>query len=202
MSDLKKDFKKFILTQICTFKRTHSNTFIEEYIPAQILTEALRINGYNGVKFPSTQFDGKNITNKSILLPSAVQENLALFTKYSSTETFDLDLMKYFFITPLDRTIVKSKSLEEYRKEITDLQTDITMGCYNNLHNVNNSLTKASMNLGKVHDCESDLEIDGIPYFDLDFAKLELFAQSNYLQQIKHQTGHFSNGKQTMFPMK
>ncbi|MDN3706664.1 hypothetical protein QW060_05910 [Myroides ceti] len=202
LNDLKKDFKKFILTQICTFKRTHSNTFIEEYIPAQILTEALRINGYNGVKFPSTQFDGKNIGNKSILHLSAVQENLALFTKYSNTEVFDMDLMKYFFVTPLERAIAKSKSLEEYRKEIANLQSDITMGCYHNVHNLNNSLIKASMNIGKVYACESDLEVDGIPYFDLDFAKLELFAQANYLKQIKHQIGYFTNGKQTMFPMK
>ncbi|QNN43972.1 hypothetical protein [Pedobacter roseus] len=125
LKDIIRDFKKFILTQICTFKRTHGQTFIEEYIPAQILTEALRINGYHGVKFPSTQFDGKDIQTTSILYPSNIQANLALFTSYSCKENYDLDTMKYFFIKPLDFEISDKKSVDEYNTEYLELQNEI-----------------------------------------------------------------------------
>jgi hypothetical protein len=202
IKQLKKEFKKFILSQICTFKRTHEHTFIEEYIPAQILTEALRINGYNGVKFPSTQFDGKKITNKSILYHSAIQENLALFTKYSNTEQFDIDLMKYFIVNPLNETTANIKTVDDYKKEIKKLNNDITLQSYQRIKSMNNPLTNANMNLGKVHTCESDLLVDGTEYFNLAFARLELLAQENYLTEINSKIQNFTNGQLTMIPIK
>lgn len=202
LSQLKKDFKKFILTQICTFKRTHNNTFIEEYVPAQILTEALRINGYNGVKFPSTQFDGKNIVNSSILYPSAVQENLALFSKYSNAEKFDSDLMKYFLVNPLDEVTAKSKSVSDYKTEISKLKTAITLESNDKGIGSNHPLLNASMNLEKIHQRENELEVDGKHYFDWDFARLELYGQLEYMTKIKSNFLYFNNGQQNSSPIK
>lgn len=201
LNDLKKDFKKFILTQICTFKRKYKNTFIEEYIPAQILTEALKINGYNGIKFPSTRFDKKKIINKSILYPSVVQENLALFVKYSKTNRYDDEIMKYFIVNPLDETKAISKTVADYKKEIVQFQKDIILGCYH-IPRLAKSFQNASMNLNKVHSCEDNLEIAGKPYFDWDYARLELMAQSGYLAEIKNQLKYFNNGQQITFPIK
>ncbi|RYU84756.1 hypothetical protein [Hymenobacter persicinus] len=201
LKHLKKDFKKFILTQLCTFKRTHNHTFIEEYIPAQILTEALRINGYHGIKFPSTQFDGKLLDGHAQQNLSAIQENLALFTTYSGEEQYDYELMNYFIVQPLDEATAFAKSVAEHQEDIKAIQGDITTGVYHS-GKLARPIEHASMNVGKVRGCEFDLDVEGKPYFDWDFARMELYAQASYLNQLKSQLMYFSNGEQNMFPMK
>lgn len=181
VDQLKKEFKRFILTQICTFKKNHNYTFIEEYVLAQILTEAIKINKYNGILFPSTQFCNKKIINNDNYFPLLIQENLALFTNYSDSKNYDDELLKYFSIRPLDKKLSFKMSVPEYKERICNLKG------YNigNSHSIFRHLSDICVFLGELLYNEEHVIIEGKPYLDWDFAKLELFSQLDYMEFLK-----------------
>lgn len=182
-SEIDKLFKKFILMQLCTFKSNNSGAFVEEYVLGQLLTEALRINNYDGVKFPSTQFDDKNIKLPMFKF-SAVKENLALFTSYSEDDKYDYKLIKRFLIQPLNVSSMET-SIEQYKKQISELFYGLfirSMICCN--EDFSNPFENASSSLEKVFMCEKDCKVDDKDYYCLPFADLELQAQVDYLKYI------------------
>nr|WP_320118930.1 hypothetical protein [uncultured Marinifilum sp.] len=193
LSDSVKIFKKFILMHICTFRRTKEDSaFVEEYVIAQLLTEALRINNYHGIKFPSTRFNDLKI--KSYMFSySPAKENLALFTKYSESEKYDKELLERFIIQPLDKNIA-CESIEFYKERIDELLHTISLKSmifYNN--DISNQFEKACSSLLKMYKWEFVSKVNDEYYHKLPFSKLELKAQVDYLEHILHKLLEFEN---------
>lgn len=193
LSDSVKFFKKFILMQICTFKRTKKDSaFVEEYVIAQLLTEALRINNYHGVKFPSTKFNELKI-DSYIFSYSPAKENLALFTKYSESEKYDKELLDRFIIQPLDENIA-CESIEFYKNQIAELLHSISlksMIVYNSYSS--NQFEKACSSLSKMYTWEFTSKVNNEGYHNLPFSKLELKAQVAYLEYIQDKLLEFES---------
>lgn len=93
--------RKFILSQVCTFpkiKQNPSQSFFEEYIIPQLLTEAIRLHKYDGILYPSTKFGDKKIGFKSPWRSNLYKTNLAMFTEYDSIYEYDVQLVNNFAI--------------------------------------------------------------------------------------------------------
>lgn len=116
--DVESDFYKFILSQVCSFKRSRwseKGAFAEEYVIPQLLTEVLRTNGFGGILFSSTRVDTKKITSKSTFRVNRYRENLALFTKYEETNNYDYKLFNQFIISkPITIDELIDVSLEDW----------------------------------------------------------------------------------------
>jgi hypothetical protein len=130
-----RSFKKFILSHCCTFpKQTHeiihSNGdripiknphFVEEYALPQLLTQAVRMQGYNGILYPSTKFIGKTISAKLDWHSHIYMTNLAMFTEYRIADgglpNIDRELFEVLKIDTLD-----FKNLKKYDFKISELK--------------------------------------------------------------------------------
>jgi len=192
--DIDKHFKKFILMQLCTFKINENRKFVEEYVLGQLLTEALRINNYDGIQFPSTQFE-----NKKLRFPmfsySAAKENLAIFTTYSESEKYDYNLIERFSIQPLNE-LSANKTVEEYKQQISKLSHNITVrsliACDGDIYN---QFENALYSLQKIFISEYGLKVGDEDYYSLPFAKMELKAQVDYLKYIERHLCQFERKK-------
>jgi len=193
--DIDKHFKKFILMNLCTFKIIEENSkFVEEYVLGQLLTEALRINNYDGIKYPSTRFENKN-HRLHMFSYSALKENLALFTRYSESEKYDHELLKRFIIQPI-KEVTAINTIDEYKQQIEDLIKSIFIKSYSLCDkNPYNEFENSSACIMKIYKCERDSKIDDIDYLCLPFAKLELQSQLEFLNNIKNQLDIFEKTK-------
>ena len=103
------DFKKFIISQFCTFKKKDfdGQVFIEQYVLPQLLTEQIRNYtgiAYDGFIFPSTQYlDRVSAVDKEIYY-GLFKNNIALFTHYSPTDRHDHNLISKFEVAAIDKT--------------------------------------------------------------------------------------------------
>jgi len=96
---IKTALRKFVLSNLCTFKSTKVGaSFHEEYVIPQLLTEAIRLHKYDGILFPSTQFAGRNVVFEGTSHINLYRSNLAMFTEYSQTDNYDESLIKNFGI--------------------------------------------------------------------------------------------------------
>lgn len=94
---LRRAFRKFILSQVCTFPRKHhtdNQHFVEEYVLPQLLTEAVRQHKYDGIIYPSTRFIGKKIDFGKGWHNMIFKANLAMFTDYAPGKNYDDTLLK------------------------------------------------------------------------------------------------------------
>ena len=125
------DFKKFIISQFCTFKKKDENgdAFVEQYVLPQLLTEQIRNYQnikYDGFIFPSTQYLDRVSTVDSEIHYGLFKNNIALFTNYSSKENYDNNLISKFTITSIDKSA--SLTANEYQTKcdgITFTQSDV-----------------------------------------------------------------------------
>lgn len=193
--DIDKQFKKFILMHLCTFRIKEGRKFVEEYVLGQLLTEALRINNYDGIKYPSTQFDIKDL-RFYMFSYSAVKENLALFTKYSESEKYDYKLLERFLIQPLHE-LTGIKTIKEYQQQIKYLLNAIFIKSFKICGNDPfNQFENASSCIAKIYKCECYSKVNDMEYFTLPFAKIELQSQMNFLQNILERLNTFERQKQ------
>jgi len=96
---IKTAIRKFVLSNLCTFKSIKVGaSFHEEYVIPQLLTEAIRLHKYDGILFPSTQFAGKNVVFQGTSHINLYRSNLAMFTEYSQIDNYDESLIKNFEI--------------------------------------------------------------------------------------------------------
>lgn len=123
--NIESDVYKFILSQICSFKRSRwseTNVFSEEYILPQLLTEVLNQIEFNGILFSSTRVEYNKITSNRPFHINKYRENLALFTTYNEYEDYDKNLYEQFIISkPItndDLTEITINDLEALRKKI------------------------------------------------------------------------------------
>ena len=124
-ADIKNGFYKFIFTQFCSFRRSRwseTGVFAEEYVIPQLLTEVLRENDFHGVLFSSTRVNPKVCYSKARFHVNRHRENLALFTKYNSSENIDRELFNQFIcskpITIQDKIDLTLEDLSTLQKQI------------------------------------------------------------------------------------
>lgn len=97
-----RQFRKFILSSLCTFPKLNDTPFVEEYIIPQLLTEAIRQHKYNGIIFPSTKFINKKVTVNSDWQSNFYKNNIVLFTDYNPRTNHDEILYENFKSKVLD----------------------------------------------------------------------------------------------------
>ncbi len=128
------DFKKFIISQFCTFKKkdTNGDVFVEQYVLPQLLTEQIRNYQrvkYDGFIFPSTQYLDRVSTVDNEIYYGLFKNNIALFTNYSSTDNYDNNLISKFTITPIDKS--SSLTADQYQTKCDGIkftQADVSKG--------------------------------------------------------------------------
>ncbi len=92
-------FRRFILSQLCTFPRVSNGSFAEEYLIPQLLTEAVKIHKFDGILFPSTQFNRTGeIVIHSDIQDHSFKNNLAVFTDYDGHQNFDPKISGQFHL--------------------------------------------------------------------------------------------------------
>lgn len=92
-------FRKFILSQICTFPKKiliKDQHFVEEYVFPQLLTEAIKGHKYDGIVYPSTKFFDKKVDFGKGWHSKIFQANIAMFTHYNPYLVYDEELFKNF----------------------------------------------------------------------------------------------------------
>ena len=104
--DISQFINLFILTQMCSFKRSKVSEnafFSEEYVIPQMLTSVLRSENYDGILFSSTRTKFDSTYSKALYHVNMHRENLALFTKYREDQNIDLELRDKFICSkPLE----------------------------------------------------------------------------------------------------
>lgn len=171
-----KDFFKYILLCISSFKRTIDNSnFIEEYVIPQMLTEIIRKNEFDGILFPSTRINNGMAYSIEKFHVSKYKENLALFTEYHREEEFDNKLINKFLISkPIkykDFVEIDFLEIEKLGKQIVQL---------NNSKNVFKSLRQLA-------------ELTGISY-KIQFENLLIKDENNtYIKYFDHKVGKIHN---------
>jgi len=117
--------RKFALSQVCTFvtDKFHSsdgkvlNSFYEEYIVPQLLTEAIRLHKYDGIIYPSTKFSQKQVSSTTGWLSGAFKTNLAMFSHFAPNEQYDKVLIKNFVIDAEQKKEVPLNNLKDNIEE-------------------------------------------------------------------------------------
>ncbi|HLP48647.1 MAG TPA: hypothetical protein VK469_22085 [Candidatus Kapabacteria bacterium] len=155
------DIKKFILSQLLTFKRENKDTpFAEEYVLPQILTECLIYIDFDGVYYPSTKL------NDAYHRDNFYRNNLALFPKYSPNKNYDLSLVNKFKIKLIDKSHTSNYS--DVLSKISSIKPQ-TM----------DRITKARIKINL--ESLSQLEYKNIEYFKTDFGRIELLGYNNFI---------------------
>ena len=177
-------FKKFIISQLCTFPTKDRTDFIEEYVIPQLFTEALYQCQFDGIVFPSTRFYGKNIIINADTFNNKYQNNLVLFTKFDANNNYDELLRDNFEITIKNfrgcnantkdilcylGTLSQKNTIESYLKDKCDCTKKIT----DNL-----------LGIGKQLQLYDAMIVDGTPYFNTKLGKLELRFIKTYYEYI------------------
>jgi hypothetical protein len=163
-NSIKNDLQKSILSQVLTFPVENKNHFMSEYVLPQMLTTALLENGYNGVAFPSTK-DYSEL--ESYHKFSDYESNFAIFTEYSSSESYDDNLLNtflYFTFNGEEKLNFTVKDILEKFEVVSKL----------NKESKNNNFLVPMVSL-KLHiEYLENSVINNINYFDTLQGKIEL----------------------------
>ena len=177
-------FKKFIISQLCTFPTKERTDFVEEYVIPQLFTEALYQYQFDGIIFPSTRFYDKNIIINTDTFNNKYQNNLVLFTKFDVNNEYDKLLRDNFEIT--------IKNFRGCNADTTNLLHDfgamnkkiITALYQKDKSDCSKKIQENILGIGnRLHVYEA-MTIDGIPYFDTKLGKLELQYIKTYYEYI------------------
>jgi len=117
--------RKFALCQVCTFvtdkfqsaRGKTLNSFYEEYILPQLLTEAIRLHKYDGIIYPSTKYSNKQVTSSTGWLSGAFKTNLAMFSHYNPNDQYDQVLIQNFVIDAEQKKPIPLNDLKEKIEE-------------------------------------------------------------------------------------
>lgn len=171
------DFKKFIISQFCTFKKNDKNgdVFVQQYVLPQLLTEQIRNYQkikYDGFIFPSTQYLDRVTTVDSEIYYGLFKNNIALFTNYSSTDNYDNNLISKFTIIPIDKST--SLTANDYQSKcdvITFTQSDISKG-----------VIKIRLKLLKEY--YSKMKLDKINLTELKSIRVQFAVMLEYIKKL------------------
>lgn len=187
------EFYKFIFSSICSFKRSlvsESNSFCEEYVLPQLLTEALREISYNGIIYSSTQINKKLCHSEEVIHINRYRENLALFTEYSSKFQYDLDLINQFYISkPIclnDKLEITESDLILIRKQLVKLfesNPDIVASSNRNINWLEMSGMGTELNCRKLYITDSCKDT---PYFEHDVGKIQLNLVYQIVKELRN----------------
>jgi hypothetical protein len=188
------DIRKFFICQVCTFivdwfdhngevnNGKGINSFCEEYVIPQILTEAIRLHKYDGIIYPSTKFADHKIFSNAGWITGEIATNLVMFTKYYSKSDYDDALIKNFKIIVTKQEILNSKTLQEETKEILKW-----MAFYYKFIDEHCQNSKMIMQAeGILRNCAkrlmlyTDLQIDGNKYCESYVGCLEIYCILEY----------------------
>lgn len=189
---LKIALRKFVLSNLCTFKTKHENaTFHEEYVIPQILTEAIRLHKYDGIVFPSTQFDVDNISFDGQPHTNFFKNNLAMFTEYDYNHRYDIELLGNFSVKVVTIEVIDSIKIEECLGRIDGVSNEVNQ-FFETAKLTENVELKVRYKhifeyLNEQIEIYKSLKIDGAPYFETITGKIEVYAISEYLVSLYHQ---------------
>lgn len=184
--------RKFVLSNLCTFK-THSDEdhFHEEYVIPQLLTEAIRLHKYDGILFPSTQYTGANISFNGTRHSNFYKSNLAMFTNYSHSMTYDQELMDNFEVTIITKDIINGLDTASYFRDINNISAEIN-AFLKPLHPIKHGEQREQY-LNINDQLNDQLEVykgtmvDGVPYLETVVGKIELYGICDYLKKLYFQ---------------
>jgi len=184
--DLKVFFRKFIISQICTFpKRYVSDKFFEEYVIPQLFTEALYRHKYDGIIFPSTRFYNQVITISNPPYNLGYKENLVMFTTYSQSNNYDQMLLSNFNINIKTLVGQRNNMQQTLTNQISQDSRKIT---FKLVYKVNDSKRKriqeGMMEATSRLTQYQNLSLNGINYLDTRAGKLELVYMRDYLKYL------------------
>lgn len=188
-------FRKFIISQLCTFpKKSSDATFYEEYVIPQLFTEALSLHKYDGVIFPSTKFRERKISISSDVHNYFYKENIAMFTEYNATENYDSMLASNFSTNIIDLGACNAVVVGDMLKEISDKQKALATRIFPKEQSPGKrNIQDAMKNVGVKLETYMNMEIDGKQYLDTVAGKLELLHLSTYLDYLSQQVGYLNN---------
>jgi len=122
------EFRKFVLSSLCSFKvleRLEGNSFVEEYVLPQLLSERVRQMGYDGISYSSTKVSNLHCYSEEVFHVNKYRENIVLFTRYSQDRNYDEKLLEKFYISRPVRLPemyeIKDDEIERLKKEIIQL---------------------------------------------------------------------------------
>lgn len=170
------DFKKFIISQFCTFKKKELNgqVFIEQYVLPQLLTEQIRSYKhikYDGFIFPSTQYLDRANCAASKVYYGLFKNNIALFTDYSSTEEIDNALISKFEIRPINKAnMLSGQDFIEASNKI-DLRSDVDK-------------LRRQIRLNHLKDYYETMMVDKMPLTELPPVKVQFHAMLDIIKDL------------------
>lgn len=170
------DFKKFIISQFCTFKKKELNgqVFVEQYVLPQLLTEQIRSYKhikYDGFIFPSTQYLDRAACITNEVYYGLFKNNIALFTNYSSTKEIDNDLISKFEVRPINKAnVMTGKDFIEASNKI-DLKPD-----------VDKVLRQIKLNHLKSY--YETMTVDKVPLTELPAVKVQFHAMLDIIKEL------------------
>lgn len=158
------DLQKSILSQILTFPVENKNQFMSEYVLPQMLTTALLENNYSGIAFPSTKdFSELESYHKF----SDYESNFAIFTKYSSNDLYDNELLSSFLYFTFNGE-------EKLNFTATEILNKFELAFKLNKESKNDNFIIPLVNL-KLHiEYLETSKLNNIDYFDTPQGKIEL----------------------------
>jgi hypothetical protein len=183
---IKTYFRKFIVSQLCTFpKQRNNSTFYEEYVIPQLFTEALSLHKYDGIIFPSTKFKNQSISSSTPYHNLFYMENLALFSNYNAIDNYDEMLMDNFEIEIIDLKNANTLNSLTTIKSISKIQSDLSLELYKKEKSRGkNRMNGALMAIGKKIMCYDSLLINGHKYLETTAGKMELMYTVKYLDYL------------------
>lgn len=173
---IKKDIKRTILMQICTFPTENINDANEEYILPQLLTTTLKEHDFVGIVYPTTKdFADFNDSNKF----SYHHMNVGFFVQCSKENEIDSNLFNSFIKITLEGKNTYDLSLDSVREERESLVSKLN---HSKDNNNDIKLVIANMNLQLEYLSKSKLHNDF--YFDTIAGKIELELYMKMLKKI------------------
>jgi len=170
------EFKKFIISQFCTFKKKDfdGQIFIQQYVLPQLLTEQIRNYKkikYDGFIFPSTQYLDRVSTKDKEIYYGLFKNNIALFTHYSPTDNYDNNLISRFDISTIDKS--ENMTDNDFIQESNKIKYSAI------------SKTLIKIKLEQLKDYYKKMKIDNIALTELKSIKIQFSSMLNYIKRLK-----------------
>ncbi len=185
--DLVLYFRKFVLSQLCTFpKRYTSDKFFEEYVIPQLFTEALYAHKYDGIIFPSTRFYTQTVQLTAPPYNLGYKENLVMFTTYSETDEYDQMLLSNFEINIKTLRGLTNNFTQRFVTQIATDSQDIPILLYNKQNDIKKKrIQEGAMEAGNRIVQYQNLSLNNIPYLNTRAGMLELIFTRDYFRYLK-----------------
>jgi len=192
VKSIRRAFRKFILSQVCTFPRKHhidNQHFVEEYVLPQLLTEAVRQHRYDGIIYPSTRFTEKKIDFGKGWHNMIFKANIAMFTNYVPGALYDESLFKTIVPHVIDlEEVSQVNALEEVSKLLEAVysmeQFLVKNTCESELRG---RFIIQLTHFKKKSKTYQVLSVDGRPYLDTYAGKVETVYMKEYFKYIRSQ---------------